>query len=155
MSNTINPYGASRPELQRTVQSPELDEDGQRQEHKKIDVAQPGNLSSNGEAEIIGGRDKIDQASNQEQLNAAETNTSRASKFGTTLEGVIDRDDDITGNLESSQSPNLEGLSPAEQQLIYRYFPESPSLELRLYKPDMSTNKVDPGSVGSRVDVRG
>ncbi len=144
MSNTINSLGASRPNLQRSVQPSELEDDGLRPENKRADATKSADAGS-AKAQIlnaqtartpgqegpalVGPPDKIDQLIAREQLDAA-------------------------GSSQKNQQ-NLEGLTPAEQQLIYRYFPESPSLELRLYKPDMSTNKVDPGSVGSRVDLRG
>ncbi len=149
MSNTINPYGASRSDLQRSVQ-PELEDEALRPENKRTEGRQtPGKT----DAELAGTNEKIDPSSARDQANPADASTQSA-RFDSTLEDAIDKSDaSRAGDTKIPQK--LDGLSSDEQSMIYRYFPESPSLELRLYKQDMSAKKVDPGSVGSRVDIRG
>lgn len=66
--------------------------------------------------------------------------------FGAALEGAMDRP---AGPVASPD------LSPDEQQMILRYFPEAPGLALRIYDQNSSSRKVDPGSLGARVDLRG
>ncbi len=51
--------------------------------------------------------------------------------------------------------PPPEGLSLPEWQMIQRYFPPSEKLALRLYGPDRSTHTLQPGAIGSQLDVRG
>ena len=99
--------------------------------------------------------DKIDPASAKELEHNPENTTRVNQGFGNTIGDSLDvKPSAASAGLKEGPQP-LEGLTPDEQQFIYRYFPESPSLQLRLYKPDMSADKVDPGSVGSRVDIRG
>lgn len=50
---------------------------------------------------------------------------------------------------------NAAGLNQAEQQMIARYFPESPTMSMRLYGSNRSAQHVNPGAVGSRLDLRG
>ncbi|MEM8487685.1 MAG: hypothetical protein AAF564_19190 [Bacteroidota bacterium] len=151
MSNTINPLGASRSNLSRSVQPSDIDEDGGRQDAKRVDLPHAGTQANKDAADQASARDAVNKALTHEPANVADPGARTAARFGSTLEGAIDR---VKGN-DVNQQQVLDGLSADEQQLIYRYFPASPSLELRLYKPDMSTDKVDPGSVGSRVDLRG
>lgn len=47
------------------------------------------------------------------------------------------------------------GLTPAEQQMIDRYFPESPVMAMRLYGPGRQAQTVRPTGVGSMLDLRG
>lgn len=47
------------------------------------------------------------------------------------------------------------GLSTAERQMIDRYFPPSETMTLRLYGPGHGTRTLDPGSIGSRLDLQG
>ncbi len=149
MSNTINPYGASRSDLQRPIQH-ELEDEGLRPENKRAEARQtPGKT----DAELAGSNENIDPSVASDQATSAEAGA-QATRFDSTLEDAIDKSDGTrSGDARAAQK--LDGLSSDEQSMIYRYFPESPSLELRLYKQDMSAKKVDPGSVGSRVDVRG
>ncbi|MEP0548541.1 MAG: hypothetical protein ABJF88_16520 [Rhodothermales bacterium] len=44
-------------------------------------------------------------------------------------------------------------LSADEQQMIDRYFPPQPKLELRLYGPGREAQTVSPGAVGGRLDL--
>lgn len=53
------------------------------------------------------------------------------------------------------QTPASNGLSRTEQQMIDRYFPPAPALTLRLYGPGRATQDVNPGAVGSRLDLKG
>lgn len=147
MSNTINPYGASRSDMQRSVQ-PELEEEGLRPDAKRTE---PGHARQKADAALAGPGEKVDQPTAPDQATVSESGTVNA-RFDATLEGAIDKPDAAR---DSRAAGALEGLSNDEQKMIYRYFPESPSLKLRLYKQDMSSNKVDPGSIGSRVDLRG
>lgn len=153
MSNTINPLGASRSDLSRSVQASDMEEDGGRQDAKRVDLPHAGTAANKDAAAQAGTRDLVNKTTPREPAQTTDPGAHAAARFGPTLEGAIGR---VEGNgvNQSGQQP-IDGLSADEQQLIYRYFPASPSLELRLYKPDMSTNKVDPGSVGSRVDLRG
>ena len=48
-----------------------------------------------------------------------------------------------------------EGLSPVEQQMIDRYFPTSETIPMRLYGANRSAETINPGAVGSHLDVRG
>ena len=48
-----------------------------------------------------------------------------------------------------------EGLSPVEQQMIDRYFPTSETITMRLYGANRSAETINPGAVGSHLDVRG
>lgn len=157
MSNTINPFDASRPELQRSIKSSELDDDGLRPDPKKADLSQPDKALSKSVGEEAGNQEKVDPTTVRNQAGVTEPGAQTAARFGATLEGAIDRPEEAGHlNPKDARTPQpLEGLSADEQQLIYRYFPESPSLKLRLYKQDMSADKVDPGSVGSRVDIHG
>lgn len=155
MSNTINPYVSSRSDLQRSVQPSDKEEDGQRPDPKKANIAQQGNGLSTSDSESAVKHDKIDPASAKELEHNPENTTRVNQGFGNTIGDSLDvKPSAASAGLKEGPQP-LEGLTPDEQQLIYRYFPESPSLQLRLYKPDMSADKVDPGSVGSRVDIRG
>lgn len=47
------------------------------------------------------------------------------------------------------------GLSAEEQQMIDRYFPETPSLSMRLYGPGRTAQTLQPNALGSRLDLRG
>ena len=158
MSNTINPYSASRSDLQRSVQ-PDLEEEGLRsdakKDAKKSDQRPGKQVPGNPDAEPAGPGEQLDQAALRDQANSLEASAAPA-RFDATLEGAIDKSDAPQHAAGIARhTGKLEGLSNEEQQMIYRYFPESPSLDLRLYKQDRSPDKVDPGSVGSRVDVRG
>ena len=48
-----------------------------------------------------------------------------------------------------------EGLSQVEQQMIDRYFPTSETITMRLYGADRSAETINPGAVGSHLDVQG
>jgi hypothetical protein len=48
-----------------------------------------------------------------------------------------------------------EGLSRVEQQMIERYFPKSETMTLRLYGANRSAQTLNPGAVGTHLDVRG
>ncbi len=48
-----------------------------------------------------------------------------------------------------------EGLSSVEQQMIDRYFPTSETITMRLYGADRSAETINPGAVGSHLDVQG
>ncbi|MFQ5571735.1 MAG: hypothetical protein ACE5G0_18800 [Rhodothermales bacterium] len=50
---------------------------------------------------------------------------------------------------------SLEGLSGVERQMIERYFPESEAMTLRLYGANRSTQTLNPGAVGGRLDISG
>lgn len=153
MSNTINPLGASRSNLSRAVQSSDMEEDGGRQDAKRIDLPHSGNPVNKDAADQASTRDTVNKTITHEPARVADPGARTAARFDSALGGAIGS---VAGNgVNQPVRQPLDGLTADEQQLIYRYFPESPSLELRLYKPDMSTNKVDPGSVGSRVDLRG
>jgi hypothetical protein len=57
-----------------------------------------------------------------------------------------------------TQSPSASAdgdLTAQEQQMIENNFPERPELSMRLYGRSRGTETVNPGSVGSRLDVRG
>lgn len=56
----------------------------------------------------------------------------------------------------SAPTKAAEGdLTAQEQQMIDQHFPEKPELAMRLYGPGRNTQTVNPGAVGSRLDVRG
>lgn len=46
-------------------------------------------------------------------------------------------------------------LSAAEREMIQRKFPQDPDLSMRLYGPNRSTQKVNPGVLGQNLDVSG
>lgn len=46
-------------------------------------------------------------------------------------------------------------LSAAEQQMIDRYFPPSETMSLRLYSPGQGARTLNPGRLGSRLDLQG
>lgn len=48
-----------------------------------------------------------------------------------------------------------EALTPSEEQMIAQQFPEKPDISLRVYGPQRQAQTVDPGAIGSRLDVRG
>ena len=48
-----------------------------------------------------------------------------------------------------------DGLSPVEQQMIDRYFPASEAMTMRLYGANRGAETINPGAVGSHLDVRG
>lgn len=50
---------------------------------------------------------------------------------------------------------DVDGLTPVEQQMINRYFPKSESMTLRLYSANRNAQTINPGAVGTRLDVRG
>ena len=157
MSNTINPYTSTRAPLQqRTEPAPEAEDESQT-ELTRSEVARTHTQSQDVPALRTEPLDEPESASHNAQSRPQAPDEASASRFQNTLEGVIDRTEDSTTNQDaiSNSTSVLPGLSVDEQQMIYRYFPESPRLELRLYKPDLSTDKVDPGSIGSRVDLRG
>ncbi len=157
MSNTINPYVSSRSDLQRQVTPTDKEDDGQRPDQKKANIAQHGNGLNPSDNDSKTAHEKVEQAAKEEHATNVDAGARATTGFGNALGEVADVGASVSneGIADGSAPQPLEGLTPDEQQLIYRYFPESPSLKLRLYKPDMSTNKVDPGSVGSRVDIRG
>ncbi|MDZ4700611.1 MAG: hypothetical protein SH809_12960 [Rhodothermales bacterium] len=66
--------------------------------------------------------------------------------FGAALDGALDR---------AAGTDHAADLTPDEQQMILRYFPEAPGLALRLYDQTSASRKVDPGAIGARVDLRG
>ena len=157
MNNIINPYSSSRTHIQeRAKPTNEAEEEPNPVESNKLDSTK-----------LLGNGTDI-HATTQEPLDDSESlqihttskvqeieDTSKAT-FINTLEGAIERKEDASPQHDpKAVQTTMAGLSQDEQQMIYRYFPESPNLELRLYKQDMSTNKVTPGSVGSRVDLRG
>ena len=155
MSNSINPYDASRPELrQRSVLPGDFDEETSHPESKTTDPARQRSQASPDASTSLAGRETVDSAP---ASITPDVDEAIGHRFGTTLEGAIERTEvqPSEATRAGNQPPKLEGLSSDEQNMIYRYFPESPTLALKLYKPDLSTNKVDPGSVGSRVDLRG
>ena len=154
MSNIINPYSASRAHLQQRPEpaATEPEDDSLPADVIRSDKASKSHSQLN--SDEVNAKDSIDESGKMNGMQ--DIDEAAAGKFINTLEGAIERKEDVT--LSPDQAPvssTIPGLSLDEQQMIYRYFPESPSLALRLYKPDMSTNKVDPGSVGSRVDLRG
>lgn len=158
MSNTIHPYSSSRAHLQQRAEpTTDSEDDSLTLEQGKADKASksqsaPGDAQAKKPDALE--KSELTQLSTVNRLHEAEE--SAANPFINTLEGAIDRKDDAAIRPDNSLDiSSLPGLTVDEQQMIFRYFPKSPSLELRLYKPDMSTNKVDPGSVGSRVDIRG
>ena len=153
MSNTINPYSTSSAHLQQRAESAAEQEE----EMASGELAKTDKKTKSQSQTLNVQAHKNDALEEAEKLGQPqETEESTPNKFINTLEGAIERKDDVSLSSDiSSSTGSMPGLTMDEQQMIYRYFPESPSLELRLYKPDMSTNKVDPGSVGSRVDLRG
>ena len=157
MNNIINPYSSSRTHIQERAKSTgEAEEELNPAESNKIDSSK---VLGNGADIHTNKKEQVEESeSNQIQPTSKvqEVDETASAKFINTLEGAIERKDDISLSNEQKNAPSiLPGLTVDEQQMIYRYFPESPNLDLRLYKQDMSTNKVTPGSVGSRVDLRG
>ncbi len=159
MSHTIHPYSSSRPPLQpRTEAKSESDE-----EHSGVDALKTGpgaktkSPSSEGPVGKPASSDEPSALQGAASRPAPEAEEQTAPAFKTTLDGALETGEppDNHTNSLANLATELPGLTRDEQQMIYRYFPASPSLELRLYRPDLSTNKVDPGSVGSRVDLRG
>ena len=61
------------------------------------------------------------------------------------------------GKKNNSNSIHIaeDGLSQAEKQMIHQFFPEVPGMALRIYQSDSSAKKVDPSSLGSRLDLKG
>jgi hypothetical protein len=60
-----------------------------------------------------------------------------------------------TREARASTGTTRTDLSAAEQQMIDRYFPPSEAMALRLYGPGKSTRTLNPGSLGSRLDLHG
>jgi len=54
-----------------------------------------------------------------------------------------------------SVASGQEGLSSVEQQMIDRYFPTSETITMRLYGANRSAETINPGAVGSHLDVQG
>jgi len=52
-------------------------------------------------------------------------------------------------------APENGGLSHDEQQMIRRYFPDTPAMTLRLYGPGRESKNLNPTAIGSRLDLRG
>ncbi len=48
-----------------------------------------------------------------------------------------------------------EGLNSVEKQMIDRYFPTSETITMRLYGANRSAETINPGAVGSHLDVQG
>ena len=48
-----------------------------------------------------------------------------------------------------------QDLSRAEQQLINRYFPASEAMTLRVYGANRNAQTINPGALGSRLDLKG
>ena len=157
MNNIINPYSSSRPHIQeRSKASSEAEEELNTVESNKIDSAKSLGNGTEIHANKKEHLDESESLTTHTTSKVQDLEEASSSKFINTLEGAIERKEEITLQTEQQSSiKSAPGLSVDEQQMIYRYFPESPNLELRLYKQDMSTNKVTPGSVGSRVDLRG
>ena len=157
MNNIINPYSSSRTHIQeRTKSKNDAEDERIPSESNKID---PNKLITNS-AEIKTAPNESLGESHPLPLQPAskvtEVEEPAVSRFINTLDGALDNKEELSIQTDRAITPAaLPGLSADEQQMIYRYFPESPSLELRLYKQDMSTNRVTPRSVGSRVDIRG
>lgn len=55
----------------------------------------------------------------------------------------------------SSPSGDAGTLTPAEQRMILREFPEDPNLSLRLYGPNRDAQTINPSAVGNQLDVQG
>ena len=55
----------------------------------------------------------------------------------------------------TAQPTGPSGLEPAEREMIGRYFPESPSMSMRLYGPNSQSRTVNPGALGTRLDLQG
>ncbi len=154
MSNTINPYRASRPDLQQRALHPTDHEDESLNiDQQKVDTGQKNLGTTEGPKTVV--PEDIKGIPQESLQHLQEKEEATGARFEHALEGAIELEDAAKPASHARATAPLGGLSQAEQQMIYRYFPEAPSLELRLYKPDLSTNKVDPGSVGSRVDLRG
>lgn len=47
------------------------------------------------------------------------------------------------------------GLEPAEQEMINHYFPTSRAMSMRLYGPNGQSHTVNPGALGTRMDLQG
>ena len=48
-----------------------------------------------------------------------------------------------------------KALTAQEQQMIEQTFPEKPELSMRLYGRSRGTQTLNPGALGSRLDVQG
>ena len=158
MSNIINPYNSSRANLQqRTDPAQEADDETQNAELNRADRTNRAQLLGHESLAKNTVTPEVSDSVTGGVPDLQEVDETSSDRFKQTLEGAFDRKEDVQLRVEDHTlaSRPMPGLSVDEQQMIYRYFPESPSLELRLYKPDLSTNKVDPGSIGSRVDLRG
>ncbi len=46
-------------------------------------------------------------------------------------------------------------LSAAEEQSIRGQFPQSPALSMKLYGPQARPHTVNPGALGTRLDLQG
>lgn len=56
---------------------------------------------------------------------------------------------------QPAQPASPTALTKAEEQMIDRFFPPTPALSLRLYGPGRTTHNLNPGALGSRLDLRG
>ena len=157
MSNTIHPYRASRPDLQQRPLPPnDAEEDNLHVDPQRSDLVKAKSQGLAPESPKAPQHGEFRKAQQEVQATTREIEEASETRFENALDGAIEDGSVRVPAAHSASAPApLEGLSRAEQQMIHRYFPEAPGLELRLYKPDLSTNKVDPGSVGSRVDLRG
>ncbi len=55
----------------------------------------------------------------------------------------------------AARPAEAKGLSAEENAMIQRYFPDSPSMSLRVYGANRSASAVSPVGLGRRLDVQG
>ena len=56
---------------------------------------------------------------------------------------------------EAGPPLGASGLDLVEQEVISHYFPDSPNMSMRLYGPNSLERTVNPGAVGTHLDMRG
>lgn len=154
MTNIINPYSSSRTPLQGSTKSKsEAEEELHPVESTKADSVKLAGNSLDINAARTDSTDKADISQLHSTSKVQDIDAPSSTPFDNTLAGAVENTEEVSH--QNAVNTHIPGLSTDEQRMIYRYFPESPNLEVRIYKQDMSTNKVTPGSVGSRVDIRG
>lgn len=90
----------------------------------------------------------------QSRFNATSPIQPRANVRAST-EAAASRQTASTNAARTAAGSAQSGLSAEEQQMIDRYFPPSEAMALRLYGPGHGARTLNPGSLGSRLDLQG
>lgn len=69
--------------------------------------------------------------------------------------GEAARRPEVSSPAPAQPSADARGLTATEQQAIDRYFPASEKMTLRVYGADRQSQAINPGALGTRLDISG